>query len=188
MFGYQIRKILETDTVTKRYFRGIYASDSIGDGNFVMDYNSNNIFICNTSRSNDKVGVHWVLIFKNAETTIFVDSLRRPVEFYSDEIIEFLGDAYETVPFTLQGPNSNMCAYFCLYFCRYLSGNIPLGRILSEFGNNTVHNENIVLRFYKRVYKKILPICSVEDVRNGVDGMRCLSLDDFYQRIGQNKL
>jgi len=187
MFGYQIRKILETDSVTKSYFRGIYASDTIEAGNLVMDYNTNNIFICNTSRSSDKVGLHWVLIFKNAETTIFVDSYQRPMDFYSREIIDFLGDEYETIPFKLQHDSSNYCPIYCLYFARYLSAGISLARILSDFGRNTVFNDNLVIRFYKKVYAKIVPICT--DIGDGsVNNLNCLSLDDYYHRIGDNKL
>jgi len=188
MFGYQIKKILQSDPVTKPFFRGIFASDTIEDGNFLTDFNTNNIFICNTSLSTHKVGVHWVLIFKNAEKTVFVDVLRRPIEFYPREIVEFLGENYETVPFMIMHSSANLCGYYSCFFARYLSADIPLNRIMAEFGHNTVHNDNYLMRWVKKYLSKYVPICGLEDGTGGVQGQKCLSLDDYYHRLDNNKI
>jgi len=189
MFGYQIRKLLLTDPATSASFRGIYASDTVATVSNVIDPGAKNVIVCNTSSSQHKTGIHWVLIYKSPVGNVFIDSLARPAEEYPEEIVQYLrDDVYERLPFQLQNDHySRLCSVFVLYFADALCRDVPLAKIVQRFSIDTNYNERLVVAFYETMFSKVLPICSL-DVTSPTERLGCLSLGDIFMRMNKNKL
>ena len=185
MNGVQLKTVLLADPITKPFFRGVYAADTLRTAADLTNYNSQNLFVCNTAPSTT-AGRHWLLIYKSGERTVLADSWRIPFPRYPTEILSFLDtDKVETIPFKLQHSGSTTCGLYVLYFTHQLCSGLPVDRIVSKFDrDDPLFNDQFVVGWYKKNFNRVIPFCA-----DGlVDGMKCISLDEYNFRLVNDRL
>ena len=114
----QLVHALTHNEITRPYFDGVYASDTLND-----IQQRPRLIICNTDPM-DKPGKHWLLFnFTEDSGVEMFDSLGRDIHAYSKNILKCLSK-FATLSKILidrvQPINTSLCGHYCLYYayCR----------------------------------------------------------------------
>ena len=107
-------------------FNGVFSRDNLPNNSNNNNINNNNIkngaYVTNLDEYFD-IGTHWVALYVNNKTTIYLDSFG--VEHIPKEMMKFIGNKnIITNIFRIQAYDSIMCGYFCIGFINFiLNGN-----------------------------------------------------------------
>jgi len=145
----EINRILEENTVTKKYYTGTYPSCIA-----LRTKKKTYAFVTNTDE-HDKTGQHWNAWFVEGEKIAFFDSFGRDWEdatlpkHYRDIVEPFEQITYSTS--RVQGWDSVACGFFCIHFLYVKSLGLDYEDFLNEYTNDFEKNNNIVYEFYKSI-------------------------------------
>ena len=136
MYKSQIQSILQLDSHSKRYFKGVFAIDELPRllpmSGYVINYDEHN-----------KEGSHWVAVFANAKTVEYFDpNGQQPLD---KRLSDFIGPNYLFSPFALQQILGNACGFYCTYFILKRSRNCTANNILSIL---TRINSDFIVKTY----------------------------------------
>ena len=137
----QLYRALWGNKVTKPFFDGVYARDTLED-----IQNKPQLIICNT-HSSWKVGEHWLLFFfrpgkKPAE---FFDSMGEPLESYGVEFVNFISRFsvhFKNTTKRYQPINSSLCGVYCLFYAYWCCRGLSMCKILKK-----MKDRHFVIRF-----------------------------------------
>ena len=155
MYADQLINLINSDNTLKRIFCGIFAYDTLD--NFSLKKNKICALIINTDPST-LPGEHWLLVYFNPhiKTIIWFDSYGHSPNYYGKEIKKWLWSFGLIVKISsqkIQSEKSEYCGLFCLYVLYFLSRNVPLYKILSNFSVNLNYNDKIVQYFVWDIFK-----------------------------------
>lgn len=135
-----INKIL---TPTTKYYKGIYASDSIPPELWKEEKFS---FICNLSKSSN-VGSHWITIVGEKKYVYYLDSFG--LTCFIADICNFLKKCNRTILINtkrIQSYGSIFCGFYCIYFVYCNEFNIKKEMFFRPFSTNFIDNDKIVIK------------------------------------------
>jgi hypothetical protein len=141
----QLQTALKNETVTKRFFTGIYSYDTLL--NIKM---KPKLIICNTEPSYKK-GEHWVPLFFNKNNVEFFDSLGKPMSYYSNNFITCVkkfAKYFKENKKRVQPVKSSLCGQYCLYFAYLKCKGYSM-----EFIMKTMSNSKNVKKYVNRKFK-----------------------------------
>ena len=103
MYKSQIQSILQLDSHSKRYFKGVFAIDELPwllpMSGYVINYDEHN-----------KEGSHWVAVFANAKTVEYFDpNGQQPLD---KRLSDFIGPLIQSIRITT---NTRKCMWLLLY-------------------------------------------------------------------------
>ena len=155
MYASQLERVMRTDSIGKRQFRGVFAADRLP--RTVPQYPSS--YIVNTDPAS-KPGTHWVAFyFPNKDQGEFFDSYGQTPEFYHRAFENFLNHnsyrwTYNRI--ALQSLTSNACGQYCLWYLLHRSRGISIARTLGYFRKDKDWNDRMVKTFiYNRFHEHL---------------------------------
>ena len=153
MDSISLGNVLRRNKFTKKYFRGIFALDTLPH-----KARQPSILISNTDKAH-LPGIHWIGIYipaKNAkkQTPEFFDSYgRKPAK---PEFLKFLKSIgtkqFNYNPMQIQSNESSSCGQISCLYLLHKSKNKPLKSFLKLFTGNLKQNEIIVRRLFKKYF------------------------------------
>lgn len=151
MNGKELHDILQSNTCTHRFFKGVFARDGLPKDN---RYPS--AYVVNTAPMTHR-GEHWVaIVLKSSRHGVFFDSFGRRPEFYGNELIDFFRShvtSYECFNVAVQAKTSSMCGLFVLTFLMlYLCFDFSLQQIVTYFDSDRNVNDQLVSDFVNQYY------------------------------------
>ena len=110
MNSMQIENILKRNCHTKKYFTGVYSSNTIPKLK-KFPY----CFVANTDKAGT-VGDHWISCYvKNSKTVEYFDSFgEKPNEDLTKYLSNF--NKIKLNKYRIQHPSSDSCGFYCIYF------------------------------------------------------------------------
>lgn len=147
----QINTILKKNLKTRKFFRGVFASDTLPK---ILSKPA--IVIANTDSSN-LPGTHWVAFYFNSKgnAEYFDSSGQYP---HKKEFITFLRRNSKRFTFNkhqLQGQFSNTCGHYCMVYSLYKSSNKTLKQFQKKFSKrNFILNDFKILKMFTNSFKK----------------------------------
>lgn len=139
------------DPVTKQYYRGTFTLDQLDNGELddLVDMNTKNIFVLNKNQ-------HYFGIFASNynSRSAFIDSVRVYPAGYNDEELDgflqtFCTDDYDTLPFRVQSPHSDLCAAYTVYFFHQLCNQLTLEAACKPFRPSLYNqNDKLLMEWY----------------------------------------
>ena len=145
MFGSEIKRLVETDLLASRHFRGVFSCDTLPQN--VSDLPM--LLVANTDPS-DLPGSHWVAVWINCQRQgYFFDSYGFPPETYGQELHKFMNEntrRYTSQRRQLQAQSSNVCGQWCVYFCYWVVrlGIKGINPILQQFTNRKLNDPQML--------------------------------------------
>jgi hypothetical protein len=149
MNTFQLISALKSQSITRKYFNGVYAYDTL-----MLVKNKPNLIICNTQPSY-KEGEHWVLLFFNNynNTADFFDPLGNNIHYYGNNFVKFVkkfAKYYNSNNLRVQPVKSSLCGIYCLYYAYLRCKGYNMKFILKTIPNSS---------FVSKCVKKKFPIC-----------------------------
>ena len=139
MFGYQIQRCIDSNSVLRESSRGVYASDTLPRGRLVPGF-----YVTNLSPINHE-GTHWICVFKPQNT---MDSAEVFDPYGVPPSVNGISLSHEKVilfnDVAIQGNDLKNCAKFCLYFAFYRSIGASMLTIVNSFSDSKQKNDEIV--------------------------------------------
>ena len=143
MKAMDLAKMISSDNRLNNHFIGIFPIDLIPSQVDVNDF-----FIINSSPS-DKEGTHWLVLYKNSQTSYeFFDSFGYSPNFYKlYNFANFLKDykfCYQNKQ--IQSVYSIKCGLYCLFYASLKVSGHSMVNIIEKFSTNCIHNDKILIR------------------------------------------
>ena len=151
MNNHQLATILQSNNLTKKYFQGVYALDTLPSQ---KDLKYPFAIICNTAVISHP-GKHWVAIFCNKSTDIpeYFDSYGlQPNQTFKI----FLGKRFLYQTKHIQQIASSICGEYCLYFIYHKCLSYSLKNIIAPFTKNQYKNDKYVIKIICKIFR----VCS----------------------------
>jgi hypothetical protein len=145
----QLYRALSKNKVTKNYFDGVYAKDTLEDIQSQPGF-----VIANTAKSSHP-GQHWVVFFFEGNHGEFFDSLGNDLSSYGKEFDDFISQfasSYTLTKRRTQPVKSALCGVYCLYFAFRKCQGTSFHRIITELKTMSSHK---VCHFVKKMF----PLC-----------------------------
>lgn len=145
MDSLQIEKILETNPVTRPWFKACLPSDLLS-----MPTNFPASYVVNMDSSR-KEGSHWIGMFMpNKNEVFYFDSLKKDVPLSIDKFLRAF-PRFKTNKFPYQSAFSETCGPHSIVFIYYMS----LGYTFEHYTNllNSIHDTDL---FVKKIVNKLL--------------------------------
>ena len=141
----ELEKIISKDSLLRRTFVGVFASDEL---DFVVQKRPA-CLIVNTDPSY-MPGTHWIAIYIDARGNgHYFDSFGRDV--FCDQFVKFLKMNVKRVYMNksrLQSSDTFVCGIYCIYFLYHRVRGINQSEILKKFSmRNFIRNDKIVCEF-----------------------------------------
>ena len=154
MFGSQIYKVLKTNPITCKVFKGVYSSNNLPKLSNVAYPVA---YIVNTDE-NFKPGEHWVAFYFKSSKAIpeYFDSFGLPP--FKKSFLDFIQQRnrkYRYSSKTIQNLFSSKCGQYTIYYVFQKCCGKTLKEIIHNFSNDTIRNDNIVKDFVRGLKKKI---------------------------------
>lgn len=156
MDSVSLEKVLRANKFTKKYFRGIFALDTLP-----RKAKQPSILISNTDRAH-LPGIHWIGIYipaKNAKKQLpeFFDSYgRKPTK---PEFLKFLKSIgtkqFNFNTLQIQSNGSSSCGQISCLYLLHKSKNKTLKSFLKLFTGNLKRNEDVVRRMFKKNFLRV---------------------------------
>lgn len=131
----QIDEILNNIPVTRRFYRGCYASDQLSPS-VIQTLTKLNIVIANTIPSSSTAVGHWIAIFVQPNLLSFFDSYGRSPDQFPFAIHSFVKQFSPPLlwnKLAIQGDKSCMCGLYVIFVSVKFAGGHSLSTILSWF-------------------------------------------------------
>ena len=138
----ELKSAIRSNSITHRFFRGIFARDELSDATLTHGF-----ILVNTDKRKDE-GTHWLLIYRNTELTIYFDSFGLPPIY--EEFYLFIDSNFFYNKQQLQNETSALCGVYCLYFALQLCLGESLTQIRNRFVKNTYINDRIICSLFKK--------------------------------------
>ena len=155
MISSNFAKYLHSFPNVKKFFKGIFAADTIP-----KTLKVNHFLICNTDTANGN-GKHWYCVIrtKTSEIECF-DSLGidQPKRIFLQNTFNFKGIRkikFNCTP--VQSPESSTCGHFVLYFLinRMYNKDLGFSDLLNDiFESDTYKNEEAVTTFFQKHFNE----------------------------------
>ena len=146
MNSLEILQIINKDDKAKEHFIGVYPRDKLPT---INEYPVS--FIINTQKSHES-GEHWLAFYYNKNGNCeFFDSYGMHPNFYG--LQNYLDKTSKTWTFNnkcFQSLSSTYCGQFCILFLFLRSRNYKLDFIKKIFFKNTIKNDKIIEKFFKK--------------------------------------
>ena len=142
-----IKRILETDSRTRDFFRGVYSRNELP-----ISTPTTSLYVCNKD-PNHKPGEHWVAIYidKNRPGEYF-DSFGMSSLF--NEFVTFLDNnskSWTSNNRIVQDVYSSACGFHCIFYAVHRCVGFDVGSIANMYTNDTVFNDAIVEEFVSKM-------------------------------------
>jgi hypothetical protein len=154
MDGYCIESCLKGCSVTRPYFKGIYAVDQIP----TYELAGPGFFIINTDISTGP-GIHWIVLFFTSAVQVEIfDSLAYAPYTYHPDLRKYLQLGTKDVIYTnkrLQSVDTTVCGPHCLFYCyKKCQQKYSMTTLVNRYYLDDVeYNDCNVLCFVKRKFK-----------------------------------
>ena len=136
MDSYTLAKLLSSDKMIQKRFRGIYPLDMIPE-----NLPANSLIVVNQDSSMEQ-GSHWIVLHYKEDNIIEdFDSVGKPPKKLIHRLLISNNNTYMYNNKRLQAYYSNTCGIFCLYNSSYLCRLVSFSKILEGFTNNLSENE-----------------------------------------------
>lgn len=142
----QINKTLKNNPKTKKFFRGVFASDSLP-----KRISKPAIVIANTD-SSYMPGTHWVAFYFSSKGTAeyFDSSGQYPHKKEFNNFLRRNSKRFTSNKQQIQGQFSNTCGHYCMVYSLYKSSNKTMKQFLKKFSKrNFISNDLKILKMYK---------------------------------------
>ena len=164
----QLTCLARSCPTTKKYFRGVYASDTLPH---LADSSNSSTYICNLD-SSDKPGSHWVSFYVPREHSKPVEyfdpyGLDAPTDFEQNILSRSHSiDYYLYNTRTVQHLSSAVCGQYALYFVWRRPIERSMDSVLSIFDNNDhLYNDLLVNHLVERHFEVDLNVFDdVDDI------------------------
>lgn len=143
----ELERFLKNNVITQKTYHGVYPSDLLPR---VIKKRPCAIVV-NTD-PHQEPGQHWLGIYLDNEKATFFDSYGREPSFYPKSITRFINRNAERLVYhnrQLQDDLAVVCGQHVLYFLYHASRNLSLKDILSHYVNDTIANDDMVVRFVR---------------------------------------
>ena len=145
MNSVDIFKYLINDSITKKYFVGVFSRDELPKS----IKNKPCCFIMNTDNRNQP-GRHWLAFYYDVNrNAVFFDSFGlHPSHYQLEEYLDKTSNSWIYNNLRIQSFFSSYCGHFCIFFLYFICRKYSLKYIQKLFSNNE-SNEKFVSNFLK---------------------------------------
>lgn len=147
----QISKVLKSNNLTHKIFKGVYALDELP-----KQVSRPSILVVNTDTSNEK-GTHWLAIFVPVRGCAeYFDSFGNPP--FHIEIIKFLQNHSKCFVFNnkcLQSNITSVCGQYCCVYLWVRSSCKSMKYFLNLFNTSSpLQNDRKIEKMFRKIFKK----------------------------------
>jgi len=154
MFSSELEEILNSEPLTKPFFKGVYACDTMPKLSQLQSF-----LIVNTAPSYTD-GEHWILLYKIKHKTIYViDSLSDNTLHYGKCLSDNIKNLYKNFQIIslsrrLQSNGTSYCGIYCIFFAIILCKQNTLTTIQKVFSINTLENDRKIFTWFAKYCQK----------------------------------